>query len=95
MIDQKELQFAFGYAEHVLMTDMDGEKVLMSMETGKFVELNATGREIWELLDGKRQLSEIVELLRSSFNVPSKECAADVLAFIRDLRAANLIKDAE
>ena len=39
--------------------------VLLHLETGQYHELNSIGSAIWELLDGRRSVSEVVITLRS------------------------------
>lgn len=80
------------HADNVLMTDSGDMKVLMSMDTGQFVELNHTGRAIWELLDGHRTLAQVVDELQRAYAVPRDECETEVSAFADGLLAENLVK---
>ncbi len=91
MIAHAEMSRVFAHAEDVLMSDSGDMKVLMSMESGQFVELNHTGRAIWELTDGKRSLAEIAAALQYSYDVPPDECADEVRDFFAGLAAENLV----
>ncbi|MBB3034359.1 PqqD family peptide modification chaperone [Alteriqipengyuania lutimaris] len=78
-------------AHDVLVSDIDDTKVLMSIERGQFVELNATGSAIWERLDGKKSVGEIVRELQTLYDIPQEACEAQVCAFLTDLRDHSLI----
>lgn len=81
-------------ADDVLVSDIDDTKVLMSMDRGQFVELNATGSAIWERLDGKTSLGEIVRALQAIYDIPLETCEAQVAAFVRNLRDHSLVAPA-
>lgn len=54
--------------------------------------LNGTAAAIWRLVDGRRNLDEIVALLREEFDDPDDLLANHVGAFFRSLRAEELIE---
>jgi hypothetical protein len=91
MLQDTEMQRIFAHADDVLMSDSGDMKVLMSMETGQFVELNGTGRAIWELTDGNRSLAQIAAALQDSYDVEPDECASEVQAFFAGLLTENLV----
>ena len=82
----------FAHTEDVLMSDSGDMKVLMSMETGQFVELNHTGRTIWELTDGDRTLANIAKELERKYAVSPEECESEVRDFFGRLQAENLVQ---
>lgn len=82
-------------AEDVLATDSQDLTVLMSMDTGKFVELNATAREVWNLTDGRTSIAQVVERLGARFDVAPEECAADVVELYTRLREEGLVAFAD
>jgi len=47
--------------------------------------LNEVGGRIWGLIDGRRQLGEIRDLLVDEFEVSSQEAETDLTAFISQL----------
>lgn len=86
------MQQVFAPAEDVLMSDSGEMKVLMSMQQGHFVELNATGKAIWERLDGKASLAEIAAALQEIYEIPQDLCEAEVLQFVGNLRDQSLVE---
>ena len=53
--------------------------------------LNEVGTLIWELINGRTSVSEIVEAVCSQYDIAPKEAAKDVLDFLGSLEAASLI----
>ena len=39
-----------------IVSDMSGEKIMLSIEKGKYYNLGEIGGEIWELIQGERYL---------------------------------------
>lgn len=78
-------------ADGVLATDSHDLTVLMSMETGRFVELNATAREAWKLADGTVSIARIGEILAERFAVSPEQCASDVAELYAGLRDEGLV----
>jgi methyltransferase-like protein len=47
--------------------------------------LNETGAFIWEQIDGKKNLKEIIEALISEYDISGEEAKSDVLEFMENL----------
>ncbi|RLG58581.1 MAG: PqqD family protein [Candidatus Hydrothermarchaeota archaeon] len=54
--------------------------------------LNPVGARVWELLDGKRSVRDIVEALVEEFEVEKEEAEADVVHFLRQLEQIGAVK---
>ena len=65
--------------------------VLMSMDSGKFVELNETAREVWNLADGATSVAAMVDRLGELFDVSADQCRAEVTALLATLRDQGLV----
>lgn len=78
-------------SEDMLDTAIDDVAVLLSINTGKYVELNKFGLAIWELLDGKRSISMVAENLTQKYDVKQAECETDVIEFATNLIDDNLV----
>jgi len=64
---------------------IEGEAVILSLDTKVLRGLNPVGSRIWELIDGQRSLEEIVGLIIREFDVPPGQAMQEVQAFIQDL----------
>lgn len=47
--------------------------------------LNETGAFIWELINGKRNIEEIIERVTEEYNIDHDTAAEDVFSFINDM----------
>ncbi len=52
---------------------------------------NSTGARIWELLDGKSNVEEIIQIMCNEFEVDCKKAKKEVIDFISDLLKKKLI----
>jgi hypothetical protein len=70
---------------------IDGEAVILSMQTKVLRGLNPVGSRVWELIDGQRPVTEIVDLVTGEFEVPRDRADEDVRTFVQQLLAAGLV----
>ena len=70
---------------------IEGEAVILSMESKVLRGLNPVGSRIWDLIDGQRSLEDIVGVIVQEFDVAPGQAAQDVEAFIRDLLDRGLV----
>ena len=92
MSQQVDLDAVPQPVEDVLSTTSQGGSVLMSMDTGKFVELNDTARAIWDLTDGKASVAAVIAQLGEQFDVEPAQCRDEVLAAYARFRDENLVR---
>lgn len=79
-------------SEQVTWKALEGESVLLHLETGVYYTLNETGTAAWELFDGATPLTAIGEVLCARFNVPSAEVGQDLLELLRTLMEEGLVR---
>ena len=72
---------------------IEGEAVLIDLEEGEVVRLNAVGAEIWNAIDGKRTLGEIVAHIFCTFEVSQRTARRNVYRFIKQLLRQELIQE--
>jgi hypothetical protein len=75
-----------------IVSDMDGEKVLMSIHNGKYYNLGQMGGVIWDLIDIPISVHELVSSLISEYEVEQTECEEQVISFLELLIKEGLIK---
>jgi hypothetical protein len=78
-----------------IVSDMGGEKVMLSVEKGKYYNLGEVGGVIWELIEKKVSITQIVDELVSNYEVKREECAVQVTSFLEHLLDEGLIKIVE
>ncbi|MED4043737.1 lasso peptide biosynthesis PqqD family chaperone [Priestia aryabhattai] len=75
-----------------IVSDMDGEKVMMSVSTGKYYNLGVLGGEIWETIHSATSVKDIVNRLMSMYEVELNVCESEVLSFLQVLYKEGLIQ---
>jgi hypothetical protein len=80
-------------AHGVVEAEVDGERVLMSPKDFSYFGLVETGAEVWDLLDGRRSIDDIITTLQADYDSEPEHIRADVLEFLSGLEAAGLLTD--
>lgn len=75
----------------VFANEIDGEAVMMNIQTGKYYGLDEIGSRIWEMMERKIQVKEIIEQLQKEYDVSEQQCKTDVLNLLNDLKSNQLI----
>ena len=70
---------------------VDGETVLVRTELQEVLGLNDVGGRIWELVDGRRSIAQILETIASEHDLPASEVRADVLEFVAELLSLRIL----
>lgn len=65
--------------------------VLLHLETAQYHGVNPVGLLIWEHLDGKRTVRDLVQLVRSHVADAPPELDDDVLGFLKDVHERGLV----
>lgn len=79
-------------AQGSMVSDMNGEKVMFSVSSGKYYNLGQIGGRIWELLAAPTTLSRIVDRLVQEYDIERAVCEEQVAAFLRNLHEEALIE---
>ncbi|OZU89264.1 PqqD family protein [Virgibacillus indicus] len=75
-----------------IVSDMDGEKVMLSIENGKYYNLGETGGEIWEHMKEPISIQDLINTLVTQYEVEERTCIDQVIRFIDDLVDQGLVK---
>lgn len=69
-----------------------GEELLVVDGQGEMLRgLNASGRRVWELIDGRRSASELAATLASEFRISPDQVFPEMVAFLADLEKRGLL----
>ncbi|QBP41994.1 lasso peptide biosynthesis PqqD family chaperone [Paenisporosarcina antarctica] len=74
-----------------IVSDMDGDKVMLSVHNGKYYNLGELGGAIWDLIKEPLTFQQLVETLRSQYEVDQTECEEQVTDFLSKLKKDGLI----
>lgn len=78
-----------------IVSDMDGEKVMMNIDNGNYYNLGRIGGRIWDLVGTPISAVELVTALMSEYDVEQTVCEEQVISFLKLLSDEGLIHFAE
>jgi len=84
-------------SQGVVAREIEGEIVIVPVTAGigeaedELYTLNETGQAIWQKLDGRRTLKDVVASLASEFTSPLSELETDVLGFASELTQRGIL----
>lgn len=78
-------------AEAAIASEVEGEAVILDIESGYFFRLNPIGSRIWWALETETSLPGVCARLQETFAVSPQTCRADVLEFLGELKERGLI----
>jgi hypothetical protein len=73
---------------------MDGEAVLINLSNGMYYSIDGVGGIVWERIEQGCRLDAVCEEIAARFGVDRATVDTDVLNFVEELRAENLVADA-
>ena len=77
--------------EHVLVTELDGEAVLLNLEKSHYFGLNEIGTDIIRLMQSMDSAEQIIEDIRSRYEVERNTLQGDYDRLITELLDEGLI----
>ncbi|MCS7461011.1 lasso peptide biosynthesis PqqD family chaperone [Paenibacillus doosanensis] len=75
-----------------IVSDMDGEKVMLSIHNSKYYNLGEVGGDIWEQLAQPAEVERIVDSLMRQYEVERDDCEHQVVSFLQHLLEEGLIQ---
>lgn len=80
------------HVKGTIVSDMGGEKVMLSVKNGKYYNLGEIGGDIWELIEEPILVNQLVTKLMNTYQVEQFECEEQVLSFLGLLLEEDLIE---
>ena len=77
--------------KHPDVTDLDGEKVMIDYERGKYFLLSGSANDIWDLLREGIESENIVSELVEKYDIEIAECRKSVMKFLSELENIGFI----
>lgn len=75
-----------------IVSDMAGEKVMLSVKKGKYFNLGEVGGEIWDLIEEKISVNQLVSVLVERYDVEFDKCKSQVISFLDVLLKEELVQ---
>jgi hypothetical protein len=78
-------------APNVSFHDLDGEAVMLNLESGKYYGLDEVGTRMWNLMAAHGALSPVLQALLEEYDVSEERLQGDLLKLVDDLAAHGLV----
>ncbi len=80
------------FAETVFAQEVDGEMVLLDMESENYFGLDEVGTAIWQAMQEKETLKDVFDLLSEQYEVEAEMLENDLFDFVGKLVESGLVK---
>ena len=80
------------FADTVFAQEVDGEMVLLDMNSESYFGLDEVGTAIWQAIEEKRVLKDVLERLMEVYDVEEKVLKKDLFAFLEKLQESGLVE---
>ena len=78
--------------DQVVFRELEGEMVLLNLETGIYFGLDPIGTRIWMLLREHESLQQVFKVLLQEYDVPEPALKADLLRLAREFSSHGLAR---
>ena len=96
-MDTVQLDSVYQPSRDIVAREIEGELIIVPLTSGfgdmedELYTFNDTGRALWKLLDGERDLAAVVAALAEAFEAPAGEIEADVVGLVTELSNRKLL----
>jgi hypothetical protein len=90
----------FSHSSDVVSREIDGALIIVPLTSGvgdmedDLFSMNESGTEIWNMLDGKKTVNEVVGALARQYRAEAGEIEADVAGILKELLKRRMIVEA-
>ncbi len=71
--------------------EIDGETVMMSIDSGEYHGLDVIASRIWELIETPVTIDTLVAQIMDEYEVEKEQCQSDVTVFLEKMAEDKLI----
>jgi hypothetical protein len=75
----------------VVHCDLDGDAVLLNLETRRYFKLNRVSAYVWSHLGDRAEIGTLRQAVIDAFDVDPDRCARDLDVLLQAMSAAGLI----
>jgi hypothetical protein len=94
------MDMVFSHSSDVVSREIDGALIIVPLTSGvgdmedDLFSMNETGTEIWNMLDGKKTVQEVVEALTQQYRAEPAEIERDVAGIVTELLKRRMLVEA-
>jgi len=83
------------FADTVFAQEVDGEMVLLDMNSENYFGLDEVGTAIWQFMQESGELKEIFQHMLEHYDVKEEVLQKDLITFVEQLKERGLVKVVE
>ena len=83
------------HATRIVHETLEGETIIIHLETGSYYSLTGSGSEIWSLLAGGPSVAQVCAALARRHARPESEFSSAVEGFIAELEREGLVESSD
>lgn len=93
----KDINRIYSISDNVVAREIEGEIIIIPISSDirnsedEIFTLNENARAIWEKLNGKNTLKDIINKIESKFQAAPEKIQKDVLGFTEELSKRNIL----
>jgi len=73
-------------------SDLDGEAVILNLQSGVYYGLNVVGARVWSLMQQATSVRAIRDVLLAAYDVDWARCESDLLALLQQMASLGLVE---
>lgn len=81
--------------EGILSHNLQGEEVILNLNTGVYFGLDPIGTKIWHLIHEQQSLQKVLGALLDEYAVTEAPCTQDLLGLVAQMRENGLVEIAD
>ena len=86
------LRHSITVAPDIVFREVDGEAVILNLETGLYFGLDQVGTRIWQLIQEHGSLQKVFETMSDEFDVGPDALERDLLGLMGELCGKGLVR---
>lgn len=79
-------------SDDVVFRELDGEAVLLNMQSGTYFGLDVVGTRVWQLIEQYGALATVLEEVVREFDVDADVATRDLVQLVEQLAARGLVE---
>lgn len=80
------------FADTVFAQEVDGEMVLLDMNSENYFGLDDVGTDIWKAIEEKKVLKDVLKRLLEQYDVEEEVLQNDLITFVEKLQERGLVE---
>ena len=87
-------------SDNIVAREIEGELIIVPLIAGigdtedELFTLNETGKAIWNKLDGRHSIEQVVRQLHAEFEAPIEQIEQDVVGLVKELLKRKILERA-